>query len=662
MATSTIDAFGGIDYLVNNAAIYHGMRIEPIISVDLEYYNRIMAVNMNGVLHCSRACFPSMAERGGGAIVNQSSTAAWMAGGYYSIAKAGVNILTACLASELGSMNIRVNAIAPGPDRHRGDADRRSEGDHRADGGAARTQADGPARRHGRRVPVPAVGRSGLAHRTGHPRRRRAGRQDLSTAQRTRFRSRQRCEERGELARTSDAGYVTVEPRRLGRRVRRAHSGDSGQCLRVMRSFRIGDAHLLARLRVQLGGAPRAVEVPEVLFGRPQAVARVPERRQTGEVEVRRAVGIGVVAAVLHVEADDVVVDRVPVEHGVDLGHAAHRRRDPDLHLFLAPQRSPPVVVVVDVVGIEVDPGSPVLPHAAGRVPVRERLLDLFTGKSVMGRSVTRLANVRSCSWSLTARRGTRLANVRSVRAVRSTGDGVAVVDVELDRARLRDRPGADPGSLGGHLWRPTSRCCRGTCRPRSATSSPACSTTAPWSRCNPTPPAGRASVCLSGRDHLCPETNNRVHGVFTDGGLADEVIVDRSCLVALAAGVGPDVGGARRTDRGRAARGPPGRAPRRRPARSRPRDRRRQHRARARHDRASSRRRRRPRRAPPGAARGRRETRRTARRSPTSTTSSSSAPGASRRSTTRSAGCDRAARSSSRRAGSIRWRSARHC
>ena len=56
-----------------------------------------------------------MAERGGGAIVNQSSTAAWMAGGYYSIAKAGVNILTACLASELGPMNIRVNAIAPGP-------------------------------------------------------------------------------------------------------------------------------------------------------------------------------------------------------------------------------------------------------------------------------------------------------------------------------------------------------------------------------------------------------------------------------------------------------------------------------------------------------------------------------------------------------------------
>src|SRR5205823_1002753 len=42
-------------------------------------------------------------------------TAAWMAGGYYSIAKAGVNAITASLAAELGTSNIRVNGIAPGP-------------------------------------------------------------------------------------------------------------------------------------------------------------------------------------------------------------------------------------------------------------------------------------------------------------------------------------------------------------------------------------------------------------------------------------------------------------------------------------------------------------------------------------------------------------------
>jgi 3-oxoacyl-[acyl-carrier protein] reductase len=115
MAKAALDAFGGIDYLVNNAAIYHGMQIAPLISVDWEYYKRFMDVNMNGALLCVRACYPSMAKRGGGAIINQSSTAAWMSIGYYGIAKLALNGLTQSLARELGPMKIRVNAIAPGP-------------------------------------------------------------------------------------------------------------------------------------------------------------------------------------------------------------------------------------------------------------------------------------------------------------------------------------------------------------------------------------------------------------------------------------------------------------------------------------------------------------------------------------------------------------------
>jgi NAD(P)-dependent dehydrogenase (short-subunit alcohol dehydrogenase family) len=115
MAAATADAYGGIDLLVNNAAIYGGMKTEPLISVDLDYYNRFMSVNANGALHCARACHAAMVARGGGAIVNQSSTAAWMAGGYYSIAKAAINSLTVNLAKQLGPDNIRVNAIAPGP-------------------------------------------------------------------------------------------------------------------------------------------------------------------------------------------------------------------------------------------------------------------------------------------------------------------------------------------------------------------------------------------------------------------------------------------------------------------------------------------------------------------------------------------------------------------
>jgi 3-oxoacyl-[acyl-carrier protein] reductase len=115
MAAAAIDAYGGIDLLVNNAAIYGGMQIESLMKVDLDYYQRFMDVNVHGALLATRACHASMAERGGGAIVNQSSTAAWMAGGFYSIAKAAVNSLTVNLASELSFGGTRVNAIAPGP-------------------------------------------------------------------------------------------------------------------------------------------------------------------------------------------------------------------------------------------------------------------------------------------------------------------------------------------------------------------------------------------------------------------------------------------------------------------------------------------------------------------------------------------------------------------
>lgn len=115
MADAVVQEFGGIDLLVNNAAIFGNMRMESLLDVEWDYYKKFIDVNMNGALLCTRACYKSMQSRGGGAIVNQSSTAAWMGAGYYGLAKHAINGLTHALANELGLRGIRVNAIAPGP-------------------------------------------------------------------------------------------------------------------------------------------------------------------------------------------------------------------------------------------------------------------------------------------------------------------------------------------------------------------------------------------------------------------------------------------------------------------------------------------------------------------------------------------------------------------
>lgn len=114
-AAAAVEAFGGIDYLVNNAAIFDGMRREGYLDVDLDYLELFMRVNAHGCLLMTRAVVPFMEQRGGGAIVNQSSIAAWMNMGFYGVAKLTMNGITCSLAKELGPRNIRINAIASGP-------------------------------------------------------------------------------------------------------------------------------------------------------------------------------------------------------------------------------------------------------------------------------------------------------------------------------------------------------------------------------------------------------------------------------------------------------------------------------------------------------------------------------------------------------------------
>ncbi|WP_430331559.1 SDR family oxidoreductase [Rhodococcus sp. ACT016] len=114
LAAFTIERFRSVEHLVNNAAIYGGMKLDSLLTVPWDYYKKFMSVNMDGALNVCRAVVPHM-RAAGGSIVNQSSTAAWVYSNFYGLAKVGINGLTQQLAFELGWSKIRINAIAPGP-------------------------------------------------------------------------------------------------------------------------------------------------------------------------------------------------------------------------------------------------------------------------------------------------------------------------------------------------------------------------------------------------------------------------------------------------------------------------------------------------------------------------------------------------------------------
>ncbi len=114
MVAAAIKAFGGIDILVNNAALMVELAYDALATTPLETWNRVLQVNLTGAFNCVQATVPSMRARGGGRIVNQLSGGAYPPKTLYGISKLALAGLTTALAHELGRDGISVNAIAPG--------------------------------------------------------------------------------------------------------------------------------------------------------------------------------------------------------------------------------------------------------------------------------------------------------------------------------------------------------------------------------------------------------------------------------------------------------------------------------------------------------------------------------------------------------------------
>ena len=114
-AKQVADHFGGIDILINNAALHLMSWSIPVTQASSDQWRQILDVNVIGIVNCARACRPYMKAGGGGAIINMASVSAFTSVDVYGVTKLAVRGLTVALAKELASDHIRVCGLAPGP-------------------------------------------------------------------------------------------------------------------------------------------------------------------------------------------------------------------------------------------------------------------------------------------------------------------------------------------------------------------------------------------------------------------------------------------------------------------------------------------------------------------------------------------------------------------
>jgi NAD(P)-dependent dehydrogenase (short-subunit alcohol dehydrogenase family) len=114
MVATAVDRFGGIDIAINNAGLHLTKYNQPFGVLSRQEIRSLFDVNVMGVINVTLACRESMAEHGGGAVLNISSMAGYMSATPYAVSKLTVRGLTVAFATELAPDRIRVNAIAPG--------------------------------------------------------------------------------------------------------------------------------------------------------------------------------------------------------------------------------------------------------------------------------------------------------------------------------------------------------------------------------------------------------------------------------------------------------------------------------------------------------------------------------------------------------------------